>query len=165
VGSSAAAGLSMSFGAGAKSFPPHAIRMTCDVPGGPIEAPDTGYPIDRSGVVMHFTSMRTNPIRPHRAMTAHQSFAHSHAPDRRRCQHRQLGMGGKGGGSGLGGAKIDTDSVRMTYLRTSNVDLTPRIKPFVQTSGIEFGMSNCRRVVKKRCELKSSRDAGGRVGC
>ena len=128
----------MSVGAGAKNFPPHAIRMTCDVPGGPIEAPDTGYPIGRPGVVMHFTSMRTNLIRPHRAMTAHQPFAHSHAPDRRRCQHRQLGMGGKGGGSGLGGAKIDTDSVRMTYLRTSNVDLTPRIKPFVQTTGIEI---------------------------
>ena len=47
-------------------------------------------------------------------------------------------MGGKGGGSGLGGAKIDTDSVRMTYLRTSNVDPTPRIKPFVQTTGIEI---------------------------
>ena len=26
----------------------------------------------------------------------------------------------------------------MTYLKTPNVDLTPRIKPFVQTSGIDI---------------------------
>src|SRR6266702_1043345 len=38
----------------------------------------------------------------------------------------------------FGGAKIDTDSVRMTYLKTPNVDLTPRIKSFVQTSGIDI---------------------------
>jgi hypothetical protein len=38
----------------------------------------------------------------------------------------------------FGGAKIDTDSVRVTYLRIPNVDLTPRIKPFVQTAGIDI---------------------------
>jgi hypothetical protein len=38
----------------------------------------------------------------------------------------------------FGGAKIDTDSVRMTYLKTPNVDLTPRIRSFVQTSGIDI---------------------------
>jgi len=38
----------------------------------------------------------------------------------------------------FGGAKIDPDSVRMTYLKTPNVDLTPRIKSFVQTSGIDI---------------------------
>ena len=38
----------------------------------------------------------------------------------------------------FGGAKIDTDSVRMTYLKTPNVDLTPRIKSFVQTGGIDI---------------------------
>jgi hypothetical protein len=37
----------------------------------------------------------------------------------------------------FGGAKIDEDSVKVTYLRTPNVDLTPRIKPFVQMSGID----------------------------
>jgi hypothetical protein len=37
----------------------------------------------------------------------------------------------------FGGAKIDEDSVRVTYLRTPNVDLTPRIKPFVQVTGID----------------------------
>lgn len=38
----------------------------------------------------------------------------------------------------FGGAKIDPDSVRMTYLKNPNVDLTPRIKSFVQTSGIDI---------------------------
>jgi hypothetical protein len=38
----------------------------------------------------------------------------------------------------FGGAKIDPDSVRMTFLRTPNVDLTPRIKPFVQAAGIDM---------------------------
>ena len=37
----------------------------------------------------------------------------------------------------FGGAKIDEDSVKVTYLRTPNVDLTPRIKPFVQITGID----------------------------
>jgi hypothetical protein len=37
-----------------------------------------------------------------------------------------------------GGAKIDLDSFKMTYLRTPNVDLTPRIKSFVQASGIDL---------------------------
>ena len=38
----------------------------------------------------------------------------------------------------FGGAKIDPDSVKVTFLRTPNVDLTPRIKPFVQASGIDM---------------------------
>jgi hypothetical protein len=38
----------------------------------------------------------------------------------------------------FGGAKIDLDSVKMTFLRTPNVDLTPRIKPFVQAAGIDM---------------------------
>ena len=37
-----------------------------------------------------------------------------------------------------GGAKVDPDSVRVTYLRTPNVDLTPRVKAFVQASGIDM---------------------------
>jgi hypothetical protein len=37
----------------------------------------------------------------------------------------------------FGGAKIDEDSVKVTYLRTPNVDLTSRIKPFVQITGID----------------------------
>jgi hypothetical protein len=37
----------------------------------------------------------------------------------------------------FGGAKIDEGSVKVTYLKTPNVDLTPRIKPFVQITGID----------------------------
>ena len=37
-----------------------------------------------------------------------------------------------------GGAKIDPDSVKMTFMRTPNVDLTPRVKPFVQPAGIDI---------------------------
>jgi hypothetical protein len=37
----------------------------------------------------------------------------------------------------FGGASIDEDSVKVTYLRTPNVDLTPRIKPFLQMTGID----------------------------
>ena len=37
-----------------------------------------------------------------------------------------------------GGAKIDPATVQMTYLRTPDVDLTPRIKPFVTDSGIDI---------------------------
>jgi hypothetical protein len=36
-----------------------------------------------------------------------------------------------------GGAKVDLDAIQATYLRTPNVDLTPRIKPFVSASGID----------------------------
>ncbi|MGP0083032.1 MAG: hypothetical protein ACLP0B_05295 [Steroidobacteraceae bacterium] len=38
----------------------------------------------------------------------------------------------------FGGAKIDLESVKVTYLRTPNVDLTDRVKPFVQSSGIDI---------------------------
>jgi hypothetical protein len=38
----------------------------------------------------------------------------------------------------FGGSKIDPESVKMTFLRTPNVDLTPRIKPFVQAAGIDM---------------------------
>lgn len=37
-----------------------------------------------------------------------------------------------------GGATIDPASVQMTYLRTPDVDLTPRIKPFVTGNGIDI---------------------------
>jgi hypothetical protein len=38
----------------------------------------------------------------------------------------------------FGGAKIDPDSVKVTYLRTPNVDLTSRVKSFVQPTGIDI---------------------------
>lgn len=37
----------------------------------------------------------------------------------------------------FGGAKVDLDAVQATYLRTPNVDLTSRIKPFIGASGID----------------------------
>jgi hypothetical protein len=37
-----------------------------------------------------------------------------------------------------GGAKIDPESVKMTYLRTPNVDLTPRVRQYVQPTGIDI---------------------------
>ena len=38
----------------------------------------------------------------------------------------------------FGGAKIDTELVKVTYLRTPNVDLTDRVKPFIRSSGIDI---------------------------
>jgi hypothetical protein len=39
---------------------------------------------------------------------------------------------------GFGGATINLDSLRVTYLTSPNVDLTPRVKPYVGPSGIEI---------------------------
>jgi len=38
----------------------------------------------------------------------------------------------------FGGTKIDENSVKVTFLRTPNVDLTPRVKSFVQATGIDM---------------------------
>jgi hypothetical protein len=38
----------------------------------------------------------------------------------------------------FGGATIDLDSVRIIYLRAPNVDLTPRIRPFVRSTGVDI---------------------------
>jgi hypothetical protein len=38
----------------------------------------------------------------------------------------------------FGGAKIDPGSTKVLYLRTPNVDLTPRIKQFVMPAGIDI---------------------------
>jgi hypothetical protein len=38
----------------------------------------------------------------------------------------------------FGGSKIDPDSVKVTYMKTPNVDLTERIKSFVRASGIDM---------------------------
>ena len=39
---------------------------------------------------------------------------------------------------GLGGAKIDLDSLRVTYLKQPNIDLTSRVRPYAQSTGIEI---------------------------
>jgi hypothetical protein len=38
----------------------------------------------------------------------------------------------------FGGATINPESVRVIYLRTPNVDLTPRLKPFIRADGIDM---------------------------
>jgi len=37
----------------------------------------------------------------------------------------------------FGGAQVDPNAVQVTYLRSPEVDLTSRVKPFVQASGID----------------------------
>src|SRR5258708_8986665 len=62
----------------------------------------------------------------------------------------------------FGGAKIDPDSVKATYLRTPNVDLTPRIKSFVQATGIDIpDLQLPAGDHKGRVDVK---DWGGRIG-
>ena len=62
----------------------------------------------------------------------------------------------------FGGAKIDTDSVKMTYLKTPNVDLTPRIKPFVQMSGIDI--PDVELPVGEHMVRVDVKDSDGRIG-
>jgi hypothetical protein len=38
----------------------------------------------------------------------------------------------------FGGTKIDEGSVKVTFLRTPNVDLTPRVKSYVKSTGIDM---------------------------
>jgi len=38
----------------------------------------------------------------------------------------------------FGGAKIDTDTVKVIYMKSPSVDLTQRLKPFVQPTGIDM---------------------------
>lgn len=38
----------------------------------------------------------------------------------------------------FGGAKINPDSVKVLYLRTPNVDLTPRVRQYIQPEGIDM---------------------------
>ena len=39
---------------------------------------------------------------------------------------------------GFGGATIKLDSLHVTYLKQPNVDLTPRLKPYARSTGIEI---------------------------
>src|SRR6267378_1750041 len=38
----------------------------------------------------------------------------------------------------FGGSSIDLDALKVTYLKSPVVDLTPRIKPFAQSNGIDM---------------------------
>ena len=62
----------------------------------------------------------------------------------------------------FGGAKIDPDSVKVTYLRTPNVDLTSRIKPFVQPTGIDI--PDVELPVGDHMVRVDIKDTDGRVG-
>jgi hypothetical protein len=62
----------------------------------------------------------------------------------------------------FGGAKIDPDSVKMTYLRTPNVDLTPRIKSFVQDKGIDI--PDVELPVGEHMVRVDIKDSDGRIG-
>ena len=38
----------------------------------------------------------------------------------------------------FGGAKINIDSLRVTYLKTPEIDITPRVRRFAQPTGIDI---------------------------
>lgn len=40
-----------------------------------------------------------------------------------------------------GGTKIDPNTVHVTYLKDPNVDLTPRLKPFITADGIDMSQA------------------------
>ena len=61
-----------------------------------------------------------------------------------------------------GGATIDTTSVKMVYLRTPNVDLTARIKTFVQPTGID--MPDATLPPGEHMLRVDLKDSDGRVG-
>jgi hypothetical protein len=61
-----------------------------------------------------------------------------------------------------GGAKIDPDSIVLTYKKTPKIDLTQRIKPFITPEGIEVAGAEVPAGVHEfRIELK---DREGRLG-
>ena len=62
----------------------------------------------------------------------------------------------------FGGAKIDPDSVKVTYLKTPNVDLTPRVRPFVQSAGID--MPDVELPVGDHMMRIDVKDSDGRIG-
>jgi hypothetical protein len=47
---------------------------------------------------------------------------------------------------GFGGAKIDLESLRVTYLKMPNVDLTSRVRAYAKATGIKFRTRKRRRV-------------------
>jgi hypothetical protein len=62
----------------------------------------------------------------------------------------------------FGGARIDPDSIKIIYLRTPNVDLTSRIKSFVQTTGIDI--PDVQLPVGDHMLRVDIKDSDGRVG-
>ncbi|WP_311968033.1 hypothetical protein [Bradyrhizobium archetypum] len=61
-----------------------------------------------------------------------------------------------------GGAKIDPDSVKVIYLRTPNVDLTSRVRSFVQPTGID--MPEVELPAGEHMVRVDVKDSDGRIG-
>jgi hypothetical protein len=61
-----------------------------------------------------------------------------------------------------GGAKIDPDSVKVTYLRSPNIDLTPRVKSFVLPTGID--MPDAELPAGEHMVRVDIKDSDGRAG-
>ncbi|MDB5584526.1 MAG: hypothetical protein JWR80_9702 [Bradyrhizobium sp.] len=61
-----------------------------------------------------------------------------------------------------GGSKIDPDSVKVTYLRTPNVDLTARVKSFVKATGID--MPDAELPAGEHMVRVDIKDSDGRAG-
>jgi hypothetical protein len=61
-----------------------------------------------------------------------------------------------------GGAKVDVDSVKVTYLRTPNVDLTSRLKSFVTPDGID--VPDVQLPVGEHMVRVDIKDSDGRMG-
>ena len=61
-----------------------------------------------------------------------------------------------------GGAKIDPDSVKVTYLRTPNVDLTGRLKAFILPAGIDI--PDVQLPVGDHMVRVDIKDSDGRIG-
>lgn len=62
----------------------------------------------------------------------------------------------------FGGARIDPDSVKVTYLRTPNVDLTARVASYVRKTGIDI--PDAELPVGDHMVRVDVRDSDGRVG-
>ena len=63
---------------------------------------------------------------------------------------------------GRGGAQIDPDSLKLTYAKNPAVDLTPRVKPYVQAAGVDVADASVPPGVHTiRAEIK---DKDGRAG-
>lgn len=61
-----------------------------------------------------------------------------------------------------GGRKVDPDATRITYLKTPLVDLTPRLRKYMQASGID--MPNAEIPPGEHALLVELADSSGHVG-
>jgi hypothetical protein len=64
----------------------------------------------------------------------------------------------------FGGAKVDPDSIKMTYLKNPLVDLTKRVKPFVEEDGIGIEMKSARVPPGDHLIRIDVTDSDGRTG-